>query len=174
MGKKSRRKVRKSRDIIRESKQLLSRASKESLRRSRNILKKISNESLKRASYDNINKSLSNIQKSSSREHLTKTKSKSGLYDKGRNLSSQNVSQGLSSNGNSSVNRQQMQNYLISQVIFDGKEDVRTSRMHMAHKPCAILEDDFAETCEEKKKKEEEKKERKKNIEEKKMKKKKK
>merc|ERR1712228_309138 len=94
------------------------------------------------------------------------TNSRPGLYDKGRNLSSQNVSQGLSSNGNSSVNRQQMQNYLISQVLFDGKEDVRTSRMHMAHKPCAILEDDFAETCEENKKKEEEKKERKKQIKE--------
>merc|ERR1712228_780464 len=141
MGKKSRRKVRKTRDIIRKSKQLLSRASKESLRRSRNILKKISNESLKRTSYDNINKSLSNIQKSSSREHLTKTKSKSGLYDKGRNLSSQNVSQGLSSNGNSSVNRQQMQNYLISQVLFDGKDDVRTSRMHIHPKTSTIPEE---------------------------------
>merc|ERR1712130_1012403 len=72
-------------------------------------------------------------------EHVRQ--SKAHLYDKETNLSSKNLSQGGSSNGNS-VSKQKMQNYLVSQVLFDGKEDVRTSRMQLQSRAAAIQEEE--------------------------------
>merc|ERR1712181_46795 len=70
-------------------------------------------------------------------EHVRQ--SKAHLYDKETNLSSKNLSQG-NSNGNP-VSKQKMQNYLVSQVLFDGKEDVRTSRMQLQSRAAAIQEE---------------------------------
>eukprot|EP00092_Neocalanus_flemingeri_P039775 GFUD01043315.1.p1 GENE.GFUD01043315.1~~GFUD01043315.1.p1 ORF type:complete len:2211 (+),score=819.60 GFUD01043315.1:247-6879(+) len=150
--KKKKKKIRKSRDLFRRSKQLLTKVSKESLRKSQNILKKLSTDSLKKTSRENLNRSFTKLQKSLSRECLNG--SKQGLYDKDKNLSSQNINFGKKQSDSHPANRQQMQNYLISQVLFDGKEDVKSSRMHMANKPSVIHEEEDTEKEEENKRKE--------------------
>merc|ERR1712106_266933 len=145
---------RKSRDLFRRSKQLLTRVSKESLRKFQNLLKKMSNDSLKKASTEKLNKSSNQLCRSLSRDGVNK--SKQTLHDKDKNLSGHNFNKRSQQNENNPANRQQMQNYLISQVLFDGKEDVRSSRMHMAHKPSVIIEEVDTEKEEENKRKERE------------------
>ena len=97
--------LKKSKASLSRSKQLLSKLSQENIKRSQNLLKKISTESLK----------------------------KSKVKGSKINISRQKVNH-IESQDNKSVNKQQMQDYLISQVLFDGKEDVRSSKMSLDQK----------------------------------------
>merc|ERR1712130_744941 len=136
LAKKKKKEARKAKEILRRSKQILHRASKESIKKSQSLFKKKSTDSLKGENF--FKNSLSNLRRSLSKEHVRQ--SKAHLYDKETNLSSKNLSQGGSSNGNP-VSKQKMQNYLVSQVLFDGKEDVRTSRMQLQSRAAAIQEE---------------------------------
>ena len=132
---KKKKDMRKSRDVLRRSRQILCRASKECIKKSQNMFK--SNDSLKGDNH--LQKSFSNLRRSLSKEAIGR--SKPHLYDKERNLSSKNLSQEKTGEM-SSVSKQKMQNYLVSQVLFDGKEDVKTSRMHLQNRSHAIQEED--------------------------------
>merc|ERR1712154_367028 len=81
-------------------------------------LKKLSTESLKKRSSIQSKGSKINITKNVSQEDLK------NIYQQGDDTSP----------ASSQVNKQQMQDYLISQVLFDGKEDVKSSRMALTHK----------------------------------------
>jgi len=96
---KNKRDLKKSRDFIKRSKQLLHKASKESIRRSQNMFKKKSSDSLKGENF--IKKSLTNLRRSLSKECIGKSKNR--LYEKDRNLSSKN----LSSEKNSEIKEQE-------------------------------------------------------------------
>ena len=135
LAKRKKKEARKAKEILRRSKQILHRASKESIKKSQSLFRKKSTDSLKGENF--LQKSLSNLRRSLSKEHVRQ--SKAHLYDKETNLSSKNLSQG-NSNGNP-VSKQKMQNYLVSQVLFDGKEDVRTSRMQLQSRAAAIQEE---------------------------------
>merc|ERR1712228_1104627 len=135
LAKKKKKEAKKAKEMLRRSKQILHRASKESLKKSQSLFRKKSTDSLKGENF--LQKSFSNLRRSLSKEHVRQ--SKAHLYDKEKNLSSKNLSQG-NTNGNS-VSKQKMQNYLVSQVLFDGKEDVRTSRMQLQSKAAAIQEE---------------------------------
>ena len=135
LAKKNKKEAKKAKEMLRRSKQILHRASKESIRKSQSLFKKKSSDSLKGENF--LQKSFTNLRRSLSKEHVRQ--SKAHLYDKEKNLSSKNLSQG-NSNG-SSVSKQKMQNYLVSQVLFDGKEDVRTSRMQLQSRAAAIQEE---------------------------------
>ena len=104
--------LKKSKASLSRSKQLLSKLSQENIKRSQNLLKKISTESLK----------------------------KSKVKGSKINISRQKVNH-IESQDNKSVNKQQMQDYLISQVLFDGKEDVRSSKMSLDQKNKKAEED---------------------------------
>ena len=120
-----RKKVRKSRNALHRSKQLLKKVSQESLKKSQTILKKMSNESLKNSSFDKINRSFTKLRKSLSRECLrSKPNIDAGKKDK------------------VIPNKHEMQSYLISQVLFDGKEDVRSSRMAVIQRNTVINEEE--------------------------------
>ena len=67
-------------------------------------------------------------------------------------LRSRNQQESLSLPFSTEVNQQHMQDYLISQVLFDGKEDVKSSRMALTHKQ--KVEDEKIKKEEENKKKE--------------------
>merc|ERR1712032_245773 len=108
--------LKKSRSALNRSKQLLSKMSQDNLRKSQNLLKKLSTESLKKS-----------FQSKGSKINLGKNSSQDGLR-------SNNQQENLSLPFSTEVNKQQMQDYLISQVLFDGKEDVKSSRMSLTHK----------------------------------------
>ena len=110
-------KVRKSRNALHRSKQLLKKVSQESVKKSQTLLKKMSTDSLKNSSLDKINRSFTKLRKSVSRECI---RSKPGID--------------CSKKDKVAPNKQEMQSYLISQVLFDGKEDVRSSRMAVKQK----------------------------------------
>ena len=77
----------------------------------------MSTESLKNSSVDKLNRSFTKLRKSVSRECIRSRPSiDSSQKDK------------------VAPNKQTMQSYLISQVLFDGKEDVRSSRMAVIQK----------------------------------------
>ena len=150
LAKKKKKEAKKAKEMLRRSKQILHRASKESLKKSQSLFRKKSTDSLKGENF--LQKSFSNLRRSLSKEHVRQ--SKAHLYDKEKNLSSKNLSQG-NTNGNS-VSKQKMQNYLVSQVLFDGKEDVRTSRMQLQSKAAAIQEEKEKEKRAEEARKDEE------------------
>merc|ERR1711879_641859 len=105
--------LRKSKTALNRSRQLLAKLSQENLRKSQSLLKKLSTESLKKRSSIQSKGSKINITKNISQEDLK------NIYQQGDDTSP----------ASSQVNKQQMQDYLISQVLFYGKEDVKSSRM---------------------------------------------
>ena len=136
LAKKKKKEAKKAKEMLRRSKQILHRASKESIRKSQSLFKKKSSDSLKGENL--LQKSFTNLRRSLSKEQVRQ--SKAHLYDKEKNLSSKNLSQ-QGNSSSSSVSKQKMQNYLVSQVLFDGKEDVRTSRMQLQSRAAAIQEE---------------------------------
>ena len=136
MARKKKKDAKRAKDILRRSKQILNRASRECIKKSQNLSKKKSNDSLQGESF--LQKSLTSLRRSLSKDHIKH--SKSHLYDKDKNLSSKNLSHGKPSD-DKTVSKQKMQNYFVSQVLFDGKEDVRTSRMHLQNKAPTIAEE---------------------------------
>merc|ERR1712226_1665945 len=103
------------------------------------LFKKKSNDSLKGENF--LKKSFSNLRRSLSKECIGKSKNQ--LYDKEKNLSSKNLSSDRGTGDKTGgLSKQKMQNYLVSQVLFDGKEDVRTSRMQLQNKSRAIIEEE--------------------------------
>merc|ERR1712098_796869 len=109
-------------------------------RKSQNMFKKKSSDSLKGENF--LKKSFTNLRRSLSKECIGKSKNR--LYEKEKNLSSKNLSleKNSEAKGRTGVSKQNMQNYLVSQVLFDGKEDVRTSRMHLQNKSRPIVEEE--------------------------------
>lgn len=94
-------KVKKAQDILKRSKQQLFKLSKENIKMSQDIFKKISKQSLRR---------------SCSREQ-NKKKSTNSLQSAESSLNTSS--------------KKHMQNYLISQVLFDGKEEVQSSKIRI-------------------------------------------
>ena len=127
---RKKKKIQKSRDVIKKSKQILS--SKEGIKKSQNLVKKRSRELIKKASLENINRSFTKLTKSKSKEFENRSQSKTNMNSSSTTLNTKETN----------VNKKQMQNYLISQVLFDGKEDVRTSRMIATAKPIDELQED--------------------------------
>ena len=118
-----RKKVRKSRNALHRSKQLFKKVSQESIKKSQTLLKKMSNDSLKNSSLDKINRSFTKLRKSLSRECI-RTKLSDDVSKKDKVI----------------PNKREMQSYLISQVLFDGKEDVKSSRIIQRDKENTIHE----------------------------------
>ena len=118
-----RKKVRKSRNALHRSKQLFKKVSQESVKKSQTLLKKMSNDSLKNSSMDKINRSFTKLRKSLSRECI-RTKLSDDVSKKDKVI----------------PNKREMQSYLISQVLFDGKEDVKSSRIIQRDKENTIHE----------------------------------
>ena len=95
-------KIKKAPELLKKSKQNLLRLSKENIRKSQSLFKKLSKQSLRR---------------SCSREKNSRINSKASLLEE-------------ESVANTTI-KKQMQNYLISQVLFDGKEDVKSSKLRI-------------------------------------------
>ena len=104
---------------VKQSKQMIKAVSKE-------LLRMLSNEQLKKHSTNSLHRSNSKMKLNSSTQKLKRSLSKVNLRDTSKRTSSKEDK--LGANSQSKATCKDMQNYLISHVLFDGKENVYTSQ----------------------------------------------